>query len=529
MNKEQALQACTVEGLVVKLPPEQLERKVYQEVAKSLQLIGGKWIGGKVFGFQFQEDPTELLAQVANGEKRNLQKEFQFYPTPDAIADWLVSLAHPKRGELILEPSAGQGAIIKAIFRYCPTIKHVDCCELMPINQTFLDKIDGALLIADDFLEMLHYHENVYDCIIANPPFAKNQDIDHIRQMYRFLKPGGRLVTIASQHWRNCTNKKETEFREWLKGIMGLGQPINIEAGAFRESGTMVGMVVITLTKPANVQAAPAPLPEAKPKTKSKTKPTRLTHAELATIKHQDRKERIIDSMQRLIKKAIEFPIRHWNGQLTFFEEFVNQQSNSIWDNPKRLAECTSEFISQNGFNDSNNGKPYDFLYGTGSYCVGQASMLPMVLYRIKKDWGNGVSKVAKTKPIPNADQINKLNDQVYQKALETGTLPMPEPEPEPKKKGRKKTTKAPIPAPPVPQAKASVPQEKETTQKDGLTLVQYSIKCFALFGNTKPIKNDLLNLGGAYCRFLTHNNERMGGWVFSVKREKQLKLYLAS
>ena len=53
MDAQKVLQECTVEGNVVKLPEGQLERKLYQEVAKALDLIGGKWKGGKVFGFVF--------------------------------------------------------------------------------------------------------------------------------------------------------------------------------------------------------------------------------------------------------------------------------------------------------------------------------------------------------------------------------------------------------------------------------------------------------------------------------------------
>ena len=45
MTKEQVLQDCTIEGNVVKLPNIQLDRKDYQEVAKALELIGGKWKG----------------------------------------------------------------------------------------------------------------------------------------------------------------------------------------------------------------------------------------------------------------------------------------------------------------------------------------------------------------------------------------------------------------------------------------------------------------------------------------------------
>lgn len=77
-TKEEVLQNCTVEGTVIKLPNTQLDRKLYQEVAKSLELIGGKWKGGKVFGFVFLTDPTDLLEEIANAEKRNFKNDIIF-------------------------------------------------------------------------------------------------------------------------------------------------------------------------------------------------------------------------------------------------------------------------------------------------------------------------------------------------------------------------------------------------------------------------------------------------------------------
>lgn len=62
------LQNAIVEGNVIKLPPVQLERNIYLEVKKSLESIGGKWKSGKVQGFVFEQDPTELLARIARGE-----------------------------------------------------------------------------------------------------------------------------------------------------------------------------------------------------------------------------------------------------------------------------------------------------------------------------------------------------------------------------------------------------------------------------------------------------------------------------
>lgn len=242
-TKEEVLQSCIVEGNIVKLPNVQLDRKIYQDVAKSIQLIGGKWKGGKIEGFVFDENPTKLLNEIANGEKRNLKKEFQFFSTPDKLANELVFYADLKQHDTILEPSAGQGAIIKAINKVCDVVP--DCYELMDLNVKILNDTDLKFnLIGSDFLK--HDNRN-YSKIIANPPFTKNQDIDHLKLMYKFLNKGGRLVCITSESWTNGSQKKQVEFREWLESLDF--EVIDIAKGAFKESGTMVGGKIIIINK----------------------------------------------------------------------------------------------------------------------------------------------------------------------------------------------------------------------------------------------------------------------------------------
>lgn len=239
----EVLKSSRVEGMAVKLPEGQLERNVYTEVKKNLELIGGKWKGGKVAGFVFNEDPTDLLNQIANGERRNLKKEFQFFGTPDALADRLVELAEIEEFDTVLEPSAGQGAIIKAIHRKFPALT-VHYYELMPVNRTILSKLHNVVDAGTDFLAADDYE---FDKIIANPPFSKNQDIDHIKEMYNSLANGGRLVSIASRHWQHSSNKKETAFREWLDQVRA--EIVEVDAGEFKESGTAVATVIIVIDK----------------------------------------------------------------------------------------------------------------------------------------------------------------------------------------------------------------------------------------------------------------------------------------
>lgn len=246
------LNQCRIDGKNVFLPEEKLDRKIYQEVAKALNGIGGNW-NRKVNGFVFSIDPTDLLAEIAGGAKRNLKKEFQFFATPADLADYLVELAKPECFDIVLEPSAGQGAIIEAIGRVIDTTSiSIDAIELMHENYDILHEKTANIhfqCYRADFLQAAQsgryqYH---YNRIIANPPFSKNQDIDHIEAMYKCCKDGGRIVSVASNHWRTSTNKKETEFKNWLESIGA--EIIDVPKGKFKDSGTMIATCIIVINK----------------------------------------------------------------------------------------------------------------------------------------------------------------------------------------------------------------------------------------------------------------------------------------
>ena len=75
---------------------------------------------------------------------------------------------------------------------------------------------------------------------------------------------------------------------------------------------------------------------------------------------------------------------------------------------------------------------------------------------------------------------------------------------------------------------KCNLKNDVAIIKKDELELVEYSEKALALFGNTKPIKSQLKELGGRFNKFLTHQGEKKAGWIFSKKKNDQLKLLLA-
>jgi hypothetical protein len=247
MNEKtiEILKKSTVSENSVKLPDVMLDRKEYMDVKKTLEGIGGKWKGGKTKAFIFTHDPKPLMDEILGGKKVNLKKDFQFFGTPELLADRLVDLADISKEHTFLEPSAGQGAIIKAIRKKVFT-KPIAYYELMPQNKDILKKIDDNILfLGDNFLE--HNIDIKFDRIIANPPFTKNQDIDHLWKMYYCLNDKGILVCITSTSWYRGSQKRQVAFREFLEEVDA--EIIEVEEGAFKESGTSIATLIIKITR----------------------------------------------------------------------------------------------------------------------------------------------------------------------------------------------------------------------------------------------------------------------------------------
>ncbi len=244
MSPEEVLKICTLKDNVIYLPNIQLSKATYAEVKKRIEEAGGKWAGGKVQGFTLDINAERVFKLLQEKGRCNLAKEFQFFETPNEVADWLVSLVGDISPKMkILEPSAGRGAIIKAIRRTHPDMI-VDCYELMPENREILAKLPNVRILGEDFTKA---EAGSFDKIIANPPFSGNQDIRHIGRMFDSLTHGGTLAAITSKHWTFANEKECRNFRDWVKNMNG--RVFEIEEGAFKGSGTGIGTMALVITK----------------------------------------------------------------------------------------------------------------------------------------------------------------------------------------------------------------------------------------------------------------------------------------
>lgn len=237
------LAECTIEGNILKLPDRQLDRKIYTDVNKVLEHLGGKW-NRKLKGHLFDSSPEAAIEEVIlSGEYTNLKKEFQFFETPTELASRLCDMAEITSDCIVIEPSVGKGRIADEIMKRYPAKLY--CFEINKDMEKYLKDKPYAVYY-EDFLNLSKEYD-IPDRIVMNPPFSKQQDIDHVYKAFECLKPGGILVSIMSISHTYRTNKKSELFREFLEQTGA--ETEFLPQGTFKESGTMANTCVIKIRK----------------------------------------------------------------------------------------------------------------------------------------------------------------------------------------------------------------------------------------------------------------------------------------
>lgn len=217
----------------------QLERGLYQKTDKVLEAAGGKW-DRKARAHLFPGDAAETVEQIILSGEVARPQDFGAFFSPAPVADRVVELARLQAGMKVLEPNAGGGALASRALRAgC----QVDCVELLEKHVSILSLTPYRRVIHADFLTLEPTAS--YDRVLMNPPFARQDDIRHVRHALGFLKPDGLLVSVMAAGIFFRENRLTTEFRALIdeRG----GEIEELPEGAFRESGTMVRTVIVTI------------------------------------------------------------------------------------------------------------------------------------------------------------------------------------------------------------------------------------------------------------------------------------------
>ena len=236
----------TIDGNLLRLPST-LDRTLYVKVNKVLEALGGKW-DRRAKAHVFPGDPQDSIGQVVGSGRVTLPSDLGYFPTPAPLAAEIAETAGVEPGQRVLEPSAGDGAIVAALVALGAQVTAVeyDARRAAMLRARFpsLDVREG------DFLLMRPADlGEPFDVVTMNPPFAveghPQADIEHVRHALSFVKAGGRLVSIMSAGVLFRENRQAQEFRALVEGM---GGSINdLSEGSFHASGTDVRTAVVRI------------------------------------------------------------------------------------------------------------------------------------------------------------------------------------------------------------------------------------------------------------------------------------------
>lgn len=220
--------------------PGRLSREDYVAVNRVLSAAGGSW-SRREKAHVFAGDAGEILAGLTGAGTVERPQDNGWFPTPPAVAGEVLDAADLTAGMVVLEPSAGEGALAgPAAAAGCV----VDCVEQDAGRVRVL--IGAGFARAVTWADFLSVPPNpVYDRVVMNPPFADKADIAHVTHALRFLRPGGLLVAVMSAGVSFRDDRQTAAFREVVEQAGGDIEPL--PEGSFRESGTDVRTVLVTI------------------------------------------------------------------------------------------------------------------------------------------------------------------------------------------------------------------------------------------------------------------------------------------
>jgi protein-L-isoaspartate O-methyltransferase len=186
-----------------------------------------------------QEQADQLRRLIQNLQFSNIPG---YFVTQPAEIERMIQYARIQPEDNVLEPEAGSGAIADAVRPLCASVTTYE------VNYSLAEilSLKGYAGERADFLEV--EPKAIFDRVLMNPPFEKMQDIDHVLHAFKFLKPFGRLVSIMGAGVFYNSTKKAVAFRSWLNELGG--DIYDVEAGAFKKSGTGVSSKIIVLDTP---------------------------------------------------------------------------------------------------------------------------------------------------------------------------------------------------------------------------------------------------------------------------------------
>jgi predicted RNA methylase len=198
---------------------------------------------------------AKLLASLLLTETRRSEQQIrlQQFSTPLPFASLAVQAAAIRKGETVLEPSAGTGALAAFAARAGGTVL---LNEIDPFRQRLLRALFGGQVTGHDgeHIDDLLQTPVLPDVVVINPPFASSVDrsrdkhiaAKHLIAAAKRLAPGGRLVAIMPPGF-----SPERDAAHWTRacGLLTLRLALTMPGQVYRKLGTSVETQLMVFDK----------------------------------------------------------------------------------------------------------------------------------------------------------------------------------------------------------------------------------------------------------------------------------------
>lgn len=175
---------------------QEIDKHIRQQVSQVIEGIGGVW-SGKHFDFDY--DPSAVVAEIVASGCVPEQKTHQFYPTPPELAADAVRRAEITSDHVCLEPSGGTGSLA-SLMTDCNSLTVLEISEL---HCKVLES-KGLCPLNRDFLNW--QRDAGFDRIVMNPPYSQGRWQRHLEHAAGMLRPAGRLVAILPESARGAVD-----------------------------------------------------------------------------------------------------------------------------------------------------------------------------------------------------------------------------------------------------------------------------------------------------------------------------------
>ncbi len=213
----------------------QLDPPVWEGVKQVLNTLGGSYQKNRsAWAFTF-DCRTAVQDVITTGVLRSAAESDGYVPTPDDLAEELTSapysdLPRMPAGSRILEPSAAEGAIVRAILDANDEIEvvaiepHVQRFPHLPHEGQYGGRCTALRTTFEEYAAGAGKGVK-FDGVIMNPPFSVPGQptiwIDHVMLAWNMLEPGGRLVSIVPSGFGYRGDRKTRDLRQLVERFGG--------------------------------------------------------------------------------------------------------------------------------------------------------------------------------------------------------------------------------------------------------------------------------------------------------------------